>query len=89
MNGTDKLRLTVQGTIAVVVLGGATFLGYVGAISSEAIVALYSAALGAVGAGAVGGIRQNGNSGVQSLSPDAGELAQWVREKKAAESAQK
>jgi hypothetical protein len=61
----DRLRLTVQGVLAVGVLSGATYLASHGTITSDAVVGLYSVALGAVGAGAVGGYRaQHADSGI-------------------------
>ena len=54
----DRQRLIVQGSLAFGVLAGATFLALVEhVITSDAVVGLYSVALGAVGAGAVGGSR--------------------------------
>ena len=54
----DRVRLVMQAIIAVVVLGGATYLAAAKLIDSGAIIALYGAALGALGGGAVGGGRQ-------------------------------
>lgn len=51
------MRLLVQAVIAAIVLGGATYLAAAKIIDSGAIIALYGAALGAVGGGAVGGVR--------------------------------
>lgn len=59
----DRLRLIAQGAIATAVLGGATYLAAEGVISEPSIVALFSAALGAVGAGAVGGSRGGSQRG--------------------------
>lgn len=53
----DRVRLLVQAVIAAIVLGGATYLAAAKIIDSGAIIALYGAALGAVGGGAVGGTR--------------------------------
>lgn len=55
----DRLRLAIQALLALAVLGGATFLGATAVIEGESVVALYSVALGAVGAGAVGGARSH------------------------------
>lgn len=63
----DRVRLTVQATIAAIVLGGATFLAYERIIDSGAIIALYGAALGAVGGGAVGGTRREHNGPTQTF----------------------
>lgn len=59
MHDITRLRLIVQGVIALGVLGSCTYLGVTGVLDSEAISVLYGAALGAVGAGAVGGVRAN------------------------------
>jgi len=53
----DRVRLVVQAVLALAVLGGATYLTHTGQIDGQALVALYGAALGAVGSGAVGGTR--------------------------------
>jgi hypothetical protein len=49
--------LIVQASLAFAVLSAATYLAAVGRLSADAVVALYGAALGAVGSGAVGGTR--------------------------------
>lgn len=51
----DKLRLIVTSAIAVGVLAGATFLTFSNKLDSAAAVALYGAAIGAVGTGVRGG----------------------------------
>lgn len=53
----DKVRLIVQALIAAIVLMGATILAIERIIDSGAVIALYGVAVGAVGGGAVGGIR--------------------------------
>ena len=71
MGDVVRLRLIVQAAIAFAVLGAATYLAAVGRLSPDATVALYGAAIGAVGSGAVGGTRapppaapaSNGNGG--------------------------
>lgn len=50
----DRVRLIAQAVIAATVLGGATYLAAARIIDSGAVIALYGAALGAVGGGAVG-----------------------------------
>ncbi len=57
MDTIDRVRLVVQAVLALAVLGGATYLTHTGQIDGQALVALYGAALGAVGSGAVGGVR--------------------------------
>lgn len=57
MANVDRLRLIVQGILALAVLAGSTYLGIAGVLQAEAISVLYGTALGAVGAGAVGGFR--------------------------------
>lgn len=47
----DRVRLLAQAVIAAIVLGGATYLAAAKIIDSGAVIALYGAALGAVGGG--------------------------------------
>jgi hypothetical protein len=61
----DRLRLVVQGVLALAVLMGSTFLGVRGVLNSEAIAVLYGTAIGAVGAGAVGGGSRLGSTTTQ------------------------
>ena len=49
----DALRLIVQGVVAVGVLTAASFLTISGHLTSDAVVALYGAAIGAVSAAPV------------------------------------
>ena len=53
----NKLRLVTQAVIAVLVLVGATVLAAQHVIDSDAVIALYGFAAGAVGAGSIGGVR--------------------------------
>ena len=53
----DRQRLYIQFVLAFGVLAGATFLAFTHIVTSDAVVALYGSAIGAVGAGAVGGYR--------------------------------
>lgn len=53
----DRVRLLVQAVIAAIVLGGATYLAAARIIDSGAVIALYGAALGAVGGGVTLGQR--------------------------------
>lgn len=54
----DRVRLLVQAVIAAIVLGGATYLAAARIIDSGAVIALYGAALGAVGGGVTVGRQQ-------------------------------
>ena len=57
----DVVRLITQAVVAIGVLAGATFLAISNHITSDAVVGLYGTAIGAVGAGAVGGYRAGQN----------------------------